>query len=657
LTLPTQWGLILTAFIALFIKVVGGYLWGIICFALHQRIASPRPEDDIYHQFQVVLRNTENEASFLWSLYKIALAHRGARGQIYKRSVWLILLAFVHAVGFSIAGGLSSRFVVANNEVQVLPGKCGWYMDSPFTNITNDAAFEQANAQIVSARNGYRSSAIYSSACYARREGKDTNCASYVTDLLPYDTKTNLSCPFDQKICNASAIVMDTGFLQSDKHFGINTLAKDAMSLRKQLTCAPLNGENYTPGWVQTNESTVYPAGTWVKGYKFGPNPDDDPFKEYTTVVAQSTLKWGDLRYNLASSSYFQNYTGDKAALFVPIDELKTDDSDLSLIYLTNRVQFRHPMSDPFLRADNCTDVKNDILDEVRLCSATSTLSFMGCEERYQICTADNKLCTPFTGVYAIQEPLKDLDPTQNAIYKVLWRMLWTSQLNLQIGLVGRDNLVANQYLWDNNFRFGISSDLPPDHWHHEVANWMNTSLAVLQRSATTFVRPAEFIAGSGNSSLQYIEEPYEKEMQMLCHKVKMRSAEFTSFSVLGLFLTLSIGILIMLANGAIPVLVASWQRRTGQGGYKRLEWIESKAFQLQRMAAEGRGIGPWEGKDADVPVLVDRGYRFNLTSHSLKGGDGGLRGREGYRGIAMGEEGEGPAYEMVGFDDKGRRM
>jgi hypothetical protein len=47
LTLPTQWGLILSAFIALFIKVVGGYLWGIFCFALHQSSASPQPEDDI----------------------------------------------------------------------------------------------------------------------------------------------------------------------------------------------------------------------------------------------------------------------------------------------------------------------------------------------------------------------------------------------------------------------------------------------------------------------------------------------------------------------------------------------------------------------------------------------------------------------------------
>jgi hypothetical protein len=180
----------------------------------------------------------------------------------------------------------------------------------------------------------------------------------------------------------------------------------------------------------------------------------------------------------------------------------------------------------------------------------------------------------------------------------------------------------------------------------------MNTSLAVMQRSAASFARPDEFDAGSGISSLQHIVEPTDPAMQLLCHKVKMRSAEFTSFSVLRVFLIFTFGILIMSANGFIPVLTAAWQRRTGRGGYKRLEWIESKTFQLQRMAAEGRGIGPWEGKDADVPMLAERGYKFNLTNLSLRGGDG-LRGRQTYQGLAREENSPQPdAYELAQFDD-----
>jgi hypothetical protein len=328
----------------------------------------------------------------------------------------LILLAALHGVVFSIAGGLSSRFVVANSQVQVLPGKCGWIRDVAFTNITDDSVFEEANALIVSARNGYRSSSIYSRACYARAEGKDTDCGIYILDALPYETKVDSPCPFDQKICNGGAISMDTGPLRSDAHLGINTLARDAMSIRKQFTCAPLNGEDYTDGWFDTNRSTEYAIGTRVKGYKFGENPQDDPFREFTTVVAESTVQWGELRYNLASSSYFQNYTGDKAALFVPIPELQTDDADLSLIHLLSRARFRNPINDPFLNAQNCSTVKNDALDEVRLCSATNTLSFMGCKERYQFCTADNQRKYPpqYSSISFGTETLRGTAPTRD---------------------------------------------------------------------------------------------------------------------------------------------------------------------------------------------------------------------------------------------------
>jgi hypothetical protein len=96
------------------------------------------------HHFQVTLRNTDSETSFIWNLFQIALAHKGAQLQTYKRSAWLILLAVLHGLSFSIAGGLSSRFVVASDQIQALPGKCGWIVEVPFVNITNNTVFEQA---------------------------------------------------------------------------------------------------------------------------------------------------------------------------------------------------------------------------------------------------------------------------------------------------------------------------------------------------------------------------------------------------------------------------------------------------------------------------------------------------------------------------------
>lgn len=172
----------------------------------------------------------------------------------------------------------------------------------------------------------------------------------------------------------------------------------------------------------------------------------------------------------------------------------------------------------------------------------------------------------------------------------------------------------------------------------------MNVSLASLQRAAPSFAQPPKFDVGnpapnaSTNNILDFIVKPDTPQMQALCDSVKMRSKAHTSFTVLGLCLLIGLGLFIMLVNAVLPKVAMVWQMRMGKGGYKRLEWVESNAFQLQRMAAEGRGVGPWTGKEDDVPTLVNGSDRFNLTGMSLRqkgGGDGGMQGSGffGYQG------------------------
>lgn len=211
---------------------------------------------------------------------------------------------------------------------------------------------------------------------------------------------------------------------------------------------------------------------------------------------------------------------------------------------------------------------------------------------------------------------------------------------------------MANDLLWDGGTQFGLSATLPSTQWQKEVSNFFNVSLAALQRAGPAFAQPPAFdvgnpIADRDNNILKFIKKPEDSEMLRLCDAIKMRSKAHTSFSVLGLFLLIGLGLLIMLLNMVLPWLVASWQLRSGEGGYKRLEWVESNAFQLQRMAAEGRGVGPWRGKEADVPTLVAGSGAFNLTGMSLrsKGGEGvmqsntGYQGHRGYQSVGGGED------------------
>jgi hypothetical protein len=110
------------------------------------------------------------------------------------------------------------------------------------------------------------------------------------------------------------------------------------------------------------------------------------------------------------------------------------------------------------------------------------------------------------------------------------------------------------------------------------------------------------------------MEHPQETELRRLCDQVKVRSANHTSFSVLAMAVTIVLGVLCILSDFVVRKAVFFFQRRTGHGIDKHQQWTDSSAFQLQRMAAEGAGIGPWKGTKDDVPTLVDSGLLFSLT-------------------------------------------
>jgi hypothetical protein len=93
---------------------------------------------------------------------------------------------------------------------------------------------------------------------------------------LPYTISRDVTCPFNEKACNGTAISLDTGRLRSDIHLGVNTRPEDALSVRMVLTCVPLAGEKYTTGWQQIIPEIAFAVGlpfdTKVKSYAFGPS-------------------------------------------------------------------------------------------------------------------------------------------------------------------------------------------------------------------------------------------------------------------------------------------------------------------------------------------------------------------------------------------------
>jgi hypothetical protein len=301
-------------------------------------------------------------------------------------------------------------------------------------------------------------------------------------------------------------------------------------------------------------------------------------------------------------------------------------------------------------------------------CEASNPLSFLGCQEQYQFCKADSAdssatpnpanqgsdSCTPLTGIYKLfpdlllakgpqwnGTTLTDLSPTQEALYYFLAKIISSSQLHWQLGFIGHENLIAQDALWDGGFGLKISAGLPSNQWEIEVMNWMNVSLSSTQRGTVAYSRPSQYDVSSTNSSLQYIEQPQGPELRNLCGRIKIRSARHTSFSVTGIAATIAFGVMCILCSYAIRPLFTWFQRRTRHGIYKTQEWTDSSTLQLQRMAAEGKGIGPWKGKEGDIPTLMDPGFRYTLV-------DGQPYGNVERNSDFVGNNGDGVQYQPL---------
>lgn len=92
-----------------------------------------------------------------------------------------------------------------------------------------------------------------------------------------------------------------------------------------------------------------------------------------------------------------------------------------------------------------------------------------------------------------------------------------------------------------------------------------------------------------------------------LIDEQKVRSASHTSFSVLGLCISLFLGCSTILLEMAVEPVLGHIQRRrkTSSHLYQPLEWMTNETLQLQRMAHEGIGAGTWIGTAETVPTTV----------------------------------------------------
>lgn len=282
ITLNRRDGGLLISFITLFITQVGTAFWRVLCFTLHQNLSAEAPRDALYHQRQAILRNSANGASGLWSLVEVLWTwRRYEKHRPYYRILPTIIFTVFFIGSFAVAGIFSSKIATSTGtEVLVSSEHCG-YMDE-----VHSTATQYLTILAPYGRKRATDSDNYAQNCYTNTSSPE-GCRMYVKKQLPWTSNRNASCPFPKEICKNeyNNLELDTGFIDSNDHLGINAPPDQRMGYRTVFRCAPLAVDNYTTNVsVRRDELEATLTRFHMGPTLFGDLADDFTFERWDYV-------------------------------------------------------------------------------------------------------------------------------------------------------------------------------------------------------------------------------------------------------------------------------------------------------------------------------------------------------------------------------------
>lgn len=126
LTLDARNSGLLTAFIATFVTIVGAQLWKILSYIIHQLRSRRSPQDGLYHQQQVVFRNSVTPGSAAWT-FLLQGWYWGASIKLpWLRTLPWLLFALLYIVAFGLLAIFSSEISKSQGTARrVYPTNCG----------------------------------------------------------------------------------------------------------------------------------------------------------------------------------------------------------------------------------------------------------------------------------------------------------------------------------------------------------------------------------------------------------------------------------------------------------------------------------------------------------------------------------------------------
>lgn len=293
LTLDRTYGNLLIAFTATFVAIVASASWRICCFCFHRIYSTSDPRDALHHQRQAsecpqrtwfrvttvhrtgckpltlkfpVLRNSSSAASAFWTMCKVVWTWRRDSKQLLLRTLPALVLSGLCFCLFTVAAGFSSTISSGmGNEVVLNGDSCGvvFMANSSATTVSPIKAYLSQSIN---------NAANYAQECYSNNPTGNFDCTNFVKKHLPGTMDDQAECPFQDGMCRSdqSKLLLDSGYIDSREHCGLNTPDSQRIFFRTRLHCAPLNTAGFS-------ENVSTPVNNYTR-YFYGPSVENLTF-------------------------------------------------------------------------------------------------------------------------------------------------------------------------------------------------------------------------------------------------------------------------------------------------------------------------------------------------------------------------------------------
>lgn len=297
ITVTASKGAFIVAFVAIYIQISGAALWNVMSYLYYQWRSTREPRSGMFHQQQVLLRNSEEPMVTAMGFLRLGWYWRNHEKNSMIRNLAPFSVGLTYAVVFFVAAIVSS-YVMDTNDLEVLATSkhCGFWNTVKRNESTTQMGTTAGVAQNVRWAKSLDTSSTYSHACYsANSTFIAPECQVYTNSTIPWTNNFNATCPFAKDECYAdtptSALEMDTGIMDLG-WFGLNAPVRSRIGLRKVTTCSPLYPLKYVE-YVNASDlvgkiNNIAVTGEQILLYKYG--------QDRTGQNANATFMISDVR-------------------------------------------------------------------------------------------------------------------------------------------------------------------------------------------------------------------------------------------------------------------------------------------------------------------------------------------------------------------------